>query len=307
MTEVDKGLPAFFPLSLLLEPLAFNLEHFSVMINFRLDRFVTLYLFRYITKKQTSAGDKRIPILMYHSVSDEKEKSHSYYHVNTSPAVFDTHMRYLYENNYSVINLQDLKKNFDTRDSSKYVVITFDDGFYDFFTNAVPILKKYNFSATVFLPTGFIHNEKLSFKGKECMTWNEVRHLQSKGINFGSHTVTHPQLNNLSAKEIENEIKLSKQKIEDETGIIVKSFSYPYAFPEDNEFGITLRALLKKCGYTNGVTTKIGTANKGGDTFFQPRLPVNTADDILFFRAKLQGAYDWLSVPQTFIKSIKGK
>ncbi|MGP8154006.1 MAG: polysaccharide deacetylase family protein [Smithella sp.] len=277
------------------------------MINFRLDRFVTLYLFRYITKKQTSAGDKRIPILMYHSVSDEKEKSHSYYHVNTSPAVFDTHMRYLYENNYSVINLQDLKKNFDTRDSSKYVVITFDDGFYDFFTNAVPILKKYNFSATVFLPTGFIHNEKLSFKGKECMTWNEVRHLQSKGINFGSHTVTHPQLNNLSAKEIENEIKLSKQKIEDETGIIVKSFSYPYAFPEDNEFGITLRALLKKCGYTNGVTTKIGTANKGGDTFFQPRLPVNTADDILFFRAKLQGAYDWLSVPQTFIKSIKGK
>ena len=277
------------------------------MINFRLDRFLTLYLFRHITKKQTSADDKPIPILMYHSISDEKEKSHPYYHVNTSSAVFDAHMRYLHENNYSVINLQDLKKSFATRDSSKYVVITFDDGFYDFFTNAFPILKKYNFSATVFLPTGFIHNERLSFKGKECMTWNEVRHLQSKGINFGSHTVTHPQLNNLSTKEIENEIKLSKNKIEDETGITVKSFSYPFAFPEDKEFGITLRTLLKKCGYTNGVTTKIGTANKGGDTFFQPRLPVNTADDILFFRAKLQGAYDWLSKPQTFIKSIKGK
>lgn len=277
------------------------------MINFRLDRFLTLYLFRHITKKQTSAGDKRIPILMYHSISDEKENSHPYYHVNTSPSVFDTHMHYLHENNYSVINLQDLKKSFATRDSSKYVVITFDDGFYDFFTNAIPILKKYNFSATVFLPTGFIHNERLSFRGKECMTWNEVRLLQSKGINFGSHTVTHPQLNNLSTKEIENEIKLSKNKIEDETGITVKSFSYPFAFPEDKQFGITLRALLNKCGYTNGVTTKIGTANKGDDTFFQPRLPVNTADDILFFRAKLQGAYDWLSKPQTFIKSIKGK
>jgi peptidoglycan/xylan/chitin deacetylase (PgdA/CDA1 family) len=277
------------------------------MINFRLDRFLTLYFFRHITKKQTSAGDKPIPILMYHSISDEKEKSHPYYHVNTSPAVFDAHMRYLHENNYSVINLQNLEKSFASRDSSEYVVITFDDGFYDFFTNAFPILKKYNFSATVFLPTGFIHNERLSFKGKECMTWDEVRDLQSKGINFGSHTVTHPQLNNLSTKEIENEIKLSKNKIEDETGRAVESFSYPYAFPEDKEFGITLRALLKKCGYTNGVTTKIGTANKSGDTFFQPRLPVNTADDILFFRAKLQGAYNWLSKPQTFIKSIKGK
>ena len=147
------------------------------MINFRLDRFLTLYLFRHFIKKQTSAGDKRIPILMYHSISDEKEKSHPYYHVNTSPAVFDAHMRYLHENNYSVINLQDLEKSFDTRDSSKYVVITFDDGFHDFFTNAFPILKKYNFSATVFLPTGFIHNERLSFKGKECMTWDEVRQL----------------------------------------------------------------------------------------------------------------------------------
>jgi peptidoglycan/xylan/chitin deacetylase (PgdA/CDA1 family) len=277
------------------------------MINFRLDRFLTLYLFKHIIKKQTSADDKQIPILMYHSISDEKEKSHPYYHVNTSRAVFDTHMRYLYENNYSVINLQDLEKSFDTIDSSEYIVITFDDGFYDFFTNAFPILNKYNFSATVFLPTGFIHNERLSFKGKECMTWHEVQDLQSKGINFGSHTVTHPQLNNLSTKEIENEIKLSKNKIEDETGRAVESFSYPYAFPEDKEFGITLRALLKKCGYTNGVTTKIGTASKGGDTFFQPRLPVNTADDILFFRAKLQGAYNWLSKPQTFIKSIKGK
>jgi peptidoglycan/xylan/chitin deacetylase (PgdA/CDA1 family) len=275
------------------------------MINFRLDRFLTLYLFRHITKKQTSADDKRIPILMYHSISDEKEKSHPYYHVNTSPAVFDAHMSYLHEKNYSVINLQDLKKSFDARDSTKCVVLTFDDGFYDFFTNAFSILKKYNFSATVFLPTGFIHNERLSFKGKECMTWNEVRHVQSKGINFGSHTVTHLQLNNLSTKEIENEIKLSKNKIEDETGIMVESFSYPYAFPENKEFGITLRTLLKKCGYTNGVTTKIGTANNGDDTFFQPRLPVNTADDILFFRAKLQGSYDWLNKPQIFIKRFK--
>ncbi|MCE5210541.1 MAG: polysaccharide deacetylase family protein [Deltaproteobacteria bacterium] len=277
------------------------------MINFRLDRFLTLHFFNRIVKKQSSVDNDRIPILMYHSISDEKETSHPYYHVNTSQAVFDAHMRYLHENNYAVISLADLKSSFNTKNLFQHVVITFDDGLYDFLTNAFPILKKYNFGATVFLPTGFIHNARLSFNGRKCLTWNEVRKLSSEGINFGSHTVTHPQLSNLSTKGIENEIKLSKYRIEDETGITVKSFSCPYAFPENKEFGITLRTLLEECGYTSGVTTRIGTARKADDVFFQSRLPANSADDILLFRAKLEGAYDWLSQPQRFIKRFKGK
>jgi len=275
------------------------------MINFRLDRFLTLYFFKYFIKKQSSVLDKQIPILMYHSISDVKEHLHPYYHVNTSPVIFDAHMKYLHENNYSVINLEDLENCLNTRDSSKYVVITFDDGFHDFYTTAFPILKKYNFSATVFLPTGFIKNERLSFKNKECMTWGEIRELSREGVIFGSHTVNHPQLKNLSEKEIENEIKSSKNIIEDEIGITVKSFSYPYAFSENKEFVIILRELLKKSNYTNGVTTMIGTANKKCDAFFQPRLPANSYDDILFFHAKLQGAYNWLNKPQSFIKRLK--
>jgi hypothetical protein len=82
------------------------------MINFRLDRFLTLYLFRHIIKKQTSTGDKRIPILIYHSLSDEKEKSHPFYHINTSPAVFAEQMRFLPENNYSVVDLHELENCF---------------------------------------------------------------------------------------------------------------------------------------------------------------------------------------------------
>lgn len=275
------------------------------MNNFRLDRFLTVNCFRHLINKQSSIGHRRIPILMYHSISDVKEHSHPYYHVNTSPAIFNAHMKYLHESNYSVINLQDLENSFDTRDSSQYVVITFDDGFRDFFTTAFPILKKYNFSATVFLPTGFIDNERSSFKDKECMTWNEVRQLSKDGIIFGSHTVSHPQLKILSSKEIENEIKTSKNKIEDEIGITVKSFCHPYAFPEDKEYGITLRMLLKKCRYINGVTTKIGTANKSQDKYFYPRLPANSDDDIAFFEAKLQGAYNWLSKPQSIFKRLK--
>jgi len=276
------------------------------MINFRLDRFLTLYFFRHVTKRQTSAGDKRIPILMYHSISDEKEKAHPYYHVNTSPAVFDAHMKYLHDNNYSVINLQDLEKSFDTRDSSKYVVITFDDGFRDFFTTAFPILKKYNFSATVFLPTGFIHNERLSFKGKECMTWNEVRQLSKEGIIFGSHTVTHPQLSNLTEAEIEYEIKHSKEIIEDNLGSAIDTFSYPYKFPDENKrFKTLLRDLLRKHGYKYGVSTRIGITSKIDDVYFMKRLPVNSADHMSLFQAKLNGGYNWLYQLQYLTKLIK--
>jgi peptidoglycan/xylan/chitin deacetylase (PgdA/CDA1 family) len=277
------------------------------MTDFRLDRFLTLHFFRHITGEQASAGDKWIPILMYHSISNEKEQAHPYYRINTSPAAFEAHMLYLYENNYSVINLNNLRSSFNSKDSCRQVVITFDDGFYDFLTNAFPILKKYKFDSTVFLPTGFIHNERLSFKGKKCLNWNEVRELSKEGISFGSHTITHPELSRLNTKEIENEITLSKKRIEDETGTQVTSFSCPYAFSEDKEFVITLRNLLEKCGYVNGVTTRIGTARKDNDSFFQPRLPVNSDDDIIFFCAKLEGAYNWLNKPQSVFKMIKGK
>lgn len=277
------------------------------MINFRLDRFLTVNCFRYFISKQSSTNYRRIPILMYHSISDAKEYLHPYYHVNTSPAVFDTHMKYLHDNNYSVINLQDLEKGFDTRDSSQYAVITFDDGFHDFFTTAFPILKKYNFSATVFLPTGFIDNERLSFKDKECMSWNEVRQLIKEDISFGSHTASHPQLTNLREDEIEHEIKASRERIEDETGTKVESFSYPFAFPQENrDFIARYKELLVEQGYRTAVTTIIGRATIGlDDPFFLKRIPTNDGDDLLFFRLKLQGAYDWLQTPQSFFKHMK--
>ncbi|MEN6350235.1 MAG: polysaccharide deacetylase family protein [Syntrophomonas sp.] len=275
-------------------------------MSFRLDRFLTIYLFRPLIVKRQLAENKRISILMYHSISDDRENElHPYYRVNTSPTVFESHMRYLYDNNYSVINLNDLENSFDTRDSFEYVVITFDDGFRDFYTSAYPILKKFGFGATVFLPTGFINNRRLSFKDKECMTWDEVQHASREGIIFGSHTITHPQLSNLNTKEIEYEILSSKEKIEDKIGIKVNSFSYPFALPENKEFILKLKKILIKSGYVNGVCTRIGTTNKSDDIIFRKRIPINSQDDLFLFKAKLAGGYDWLYKVQKLFKTLK--
>jgi len=278
------------------------------MINFRLDRFLTVNCFRYFINKQSSNGHMRIPILMYHSISDVKEYSHPYYHVNTSPAVFEAHMRYLSENNYDVINLRNLTDNFDANHSAKQVVITFDDGFLDFYTNAYPILNKFGFTATVFLPTAFIQTNRTSFKDNPCMTWNEVRKLITKGISFGSHTANHPQLADLNEKEVKHEIESSRQRIEDETGTKIDSFSYPFAFPQENQnFIARYKEILVEQGYRTAVTTIIGRAAIGlDDPLFLKRIPANNGDDPLFFQLKLQGAYDWLQTPQSFFKHIKG-
>ena len=120
------------------------------MISLRPDRFLTVNFFDYFISGKVSPGDKRIPILMYHSVSDGPEKeTRPYYYLNTSTAVFEAHMNYLHENDYSVIGLRELKKKFAAPDSIRHAVITFDDGYRDFLTGALPILRKHGFGATM--------------------------------------------------------------------------------------------------------------------------------------------------------------
>jgi peptidoglycan/xylan/chitin deacetylase (PgdA/CDA1 family) len=131
------------------------------------------------------------------------------------------------------------------------------------------------------------------------MTWSEVRELQRMGIQFGSHTVTHPHLSEMGVGDVEYEVRHSKAAIEERLGCAVTSFAYPYAFPEaDRPFRQTLRSLLDESGYTCGVSTILGTADRSDDLYFLKRLPVNTWDDERLFKAKLDGAYDWLHTVQ---------
>jgi peptidoglycan/xylan/chitin deacetylase (PgdA/CDA1 family) len=188
----------------------------------------------------------------------------------------------------------------------KGVVVTFDDGYSDFFRQAFPILNRFSFTATVFLPTAYIGTVAKQFKGMACLTWKEVRELRKCGISFGSHTVTHPQLRSLKANEINSEVVNSKTTIEDNLGESVDSFSYPFAFPdEDTTFAQTLRNALAGAGYDNGVSTRIGLARREEDRYFLRRLPMNSLDDVPLFGAKLRGGYDWLYRLQFASKFIR--
>ena len=336
------------------------------MFTFRLDRAISVHLTHPLLRGLNGRRRLRIPILMYHSISEQwpvgggqvtgcRQQStgdggpgkpglrrqpetrnpnpesrppllrHPYYETITSPEVFASHMKFLHRTGYRAISLAEAVESLAANENSplpggaglrgtktgagswKPVVITFDDGYLDFYSQAYPILCEYGFTATVFVVTSFLKAQSARFNGRECLTFSEVRELHSKGVEIGSHTVTHPELKLLKLDEVENEISDSKKTLEDAIGAPVKSFAYPYAFPEtDNMFVQNLGQLLDRSGYQNGVSTIIGTAKHRDNRFFLPRLPMNSYDDLRFFQAKLEGGYDWLHFPQTIYKRVLG-
>ncbi len=145
-----------------------------------------------------------------------------------------------------------------------FVCITFDDGYRDNYTDALPILKKEQVPFTVYVTTGFIDN-------KQSMWWypnerlglsrDELLNLDAEPLcTICAHTITHPKLENLSVQEQRVEIKQSKQDLESLLGHSVAHFSYPHGSYNDDTIGI-----IKECGFRTGLMAWGGVVRKGDD------------------------------------------
>jgi peptidoglycan/xylan/chitin deacetylase (PgdA/CDA1 family) len=265
-----------------------------------------------------------MPILMYHSISDGPEHARNpYYWTRTKPAIFAEQMAFLHAQGYQAVTLKTGMDRLraEIAEQTKTVVLTFDDGFRDFHTTAHTILCQYNFKATMFLPTAFIGETRRQFAPNassrfttldsrltppDCLTWPEIRSLHQQGIEFGSHTVNHPELVKLDWPAIKSELTDSKAEIEQQLGTAVQSFAYPYAFPSANHAFVEMFTnLLKASQYNYSVTTQIGQVRSTNESLTLKRLPVNSADDPLLVGAKIRGAYDWIQNLQSTFKTLK--
>ena len=278
-----------------------------------LDRLLTLAIVHPIRggcRTVSRAEEPTLPILMYHSISDDVEVGCApYYRTSTAPCRFAEQMDWIVQLGWRGVSLSaglDFLDNVRPSDDVRCVAITFDDGFRDFYTAAYPVLRERGFSATMYLPTAFIADQRRQFKSRDCLNWPEVWELFQDGIEFGSHTVNHPILHKTPWKEIERELSESKDGIERELNAPVNSFAYPYAFPqEDIGFTARLEELLRRQGYRTCATTVIGRARKGDNPLRLKRLPVNSCDDRALFLAKLGGAYDWMRIGQNLVRRAK--
>ncbi len=277
----------------------------------RLDRIITLGLFAPVRRLGRAAeGPRRtLPVLMYHSVSEDKEEGvRPYYRTAVSPRRFEEQMEWIAETGARGVTLSEGLRLLEEGGAheARTVALTFDDGFRDFYTSAHPVLQRHRFSATMYLATGYIGEERSQFNSFDCMTWAEVRELQGAGIEFGTHSVTHPELHALPLGAVADELARSKGQLEERLRVEAAHFAYPYAFPqEDGPFTAVLSELLRAQGYRTCVTTRIGRVEPGDDPYRLKRLPVNQCDDRALFVAKLGGAYDWLAVPQLLTRCAK--
>jgi peptidoglycan/xylan/chitin deacetylase (PgdA/CDA1 family) len=251
----------------------------------------------------------RIPMLMYHSVSPELDVHRGpYYRTVTSPETFAAHMKLLSSGGFEVVTLSEAVQILDNAREVKAgvtpVVVTFDDGFEDFYTQAFPVLQRFGLKATMFLPTGCIDGRFPA--GQPCLTSVQVRELARAGIEFGSHSVTHVRLVEQTPARLDQELAQSKKDIEAMVDREVTLFSFPFRFPAENKgFVQHLNERLLANGYRAGVTTVVGRARQDGNKLFLPRLPINDCDDETFFRAKLSGAYDWFGPVQLMFKQSR--
>jgi peptidoglycan/xylan/chitin deacetylase (PgdA/CDA1 family) len=210
----------------------------------------------------------QVPILMYHYISANPKwpQDPVRTHLSLTPSAFAAQLRYLKAAKYTTITLDDLVDalNDGTPLPAHPIILTFDDGYQDFYANAYPILRKFNDQATIYIITA-----KVGQAG--YMTWDELRQLAlTHLITIGAHTRTHPDLSVLPALRSWNELSGSKADLERKLGITVRHFAYP-----SGEYSPTVLRQAAEIGFATAVTTHEGFSQRSDQLLTLPRVRVN--------------------------------
>ena len=236
-----------------------------------------------------SKSNKKTRIMMYHMISDQLPGSKKS-GLRVSPAMFEKHLQYFYDNGWKFIKMSELKNYENTE---KVVALTFDDGYLDNYTNALPLLKKYNACATLYLVIDR-HQNDWSIKknpkhnsgalaNEEKLSDENIQEMVDLGIfELGGHTITHPFLPSTSTEDKEYEMLECKNILEQKFNTKVSSFAYPFGIYDLDDVNI-----IRSSQYESAVTTNEGVVNNrmpfelkrvkasGKDNFFAFKLRVS--------------------------------
>lgn len=191
-------------------------------------------------------GTDYIPVLMYHYVRVVDETRDPLgYRLSVAPERFAEQMAWLHAHGYTPLRMNELAACVRGQQPCppQAVALTFDDGYEDMATAALPILQQYGFPATFYIIVNFV-----GYPG--YMSWEQIEQLRDAGMEIGAHTLTHADLTGLPPERAWIEIEQSRMVLEERLGMPITSFSYPAG-----SHNAELVEMVYAAGYNNAVTT----------------------------------------------------
>ena len=195
-----------------------------------------------------------LPVLTFHALDGHASV------ISCTPDVFGHGLARLHARGYRTVPLTQAVACLHQGEPfpDRAFVLTFDDGFQTTYTRAFPLLQRYGMSATVFVTTGEAALGPSTarfpvFEGRPMLSPFEMREMQRSGIEFGAHTVTHPDLTRLPVARIRTEMAASKERLEDVLGTPVTSFAYPFGRSDARSRDAAREYFECACGDTLGL------------------------------------------------------
>jgi peptidoglycan/xylan/chitin deacetylase (PgdA/CDA1 family) len=237
---------------------------------------------------------RRLACFAYHSIHADGPPV-----LSLAPDSFEDHLRRLRRRGFRSARLSDLEALADGgRPAGRMVSLTFDDGYLDNYTTALPLLREYGFSALFFvLPTFVDEGGPLDWKGVEkahashpdvmrSMTWPMVEEMVEAGMEFGSHTISHPRLPTLGDEELAQELLDSRRRMIDRLGQC-DSLAYPFG-----NWDARVERAAAAAGYRFAFTLPF-VSQRAGSPLSIPRIAMDHRDDGRRFALKLSAPVRW--------------
>ncbi|MBV8084413.1 MAG: polysaccharide deacetylase family protein [Chloroflexi bacterium] len=208
-----------------------------------------------------------VPILMYHYIRDVPVNSPDKlgYGLSVAPKLFDQQLSWLASNGYSSISMGQLADHIAGGAAlpPKPVVLTFDDGYSDFYTAALPILQRYHFTATAYLVVDFL--------GKPgYLSWQQAQALEQASMEVGDHTLDHVDLAIQLLPQAQRQIGDSRTMLQQRLGVPISTFAYP-----SGRYNDSVVKIVGSNGFRSAVTTDPGDRYTPAKLLTLPRVRVS--------------------------------
>jgi peptidoglycan/xylan/chitin deacetylase (PgdA/CDA1 family) len=221
------------------------------------------------------------PILLYHGIGEPYPEDKW-----VTVEAFRAQMSVLAEEGYTSITASELDaiERGDAPSPPKPILLTFDDGFRNFETNALPVLREHGFRATFFIPVDRIGDSESTrlHLGVEHSIWPELISLQEAGVELQSHSRTHPRLRDLDANAVREEIAGSKRILEAKLGRPITVFAYP-----GGSFDAAIAQACADAGYESAHSVSAGLNGR----YDRQRISIHADVDLDEFRRMIGGTW----------------